>query len=216
MLEKIENIVPGSDYQKSSGNKEKSGYKRSLSNPYSSVSDSISLSPAILFLSSINWELKHLRIDKDKLNIVFTFDNIEFSSDLMINEIVSFVKIDYLIKYPANSQINTNYVTSKLSSSVMYSIMDGSPIKYQMFYLTKFCISVIEAYGYNSGLSIDSIQVQDIYSSIGHNMKLEFAYLNKCLINFLEKYLSFKINSGNEYDPNKSELNLKYIQLNKM
>jgi hypothetical protein len=216
MLDKIENIVPGSDYQKSSGNQEKSGYKRFLSNSYSSVSDSISLSPAILFLSSINWELKHLRIDKDKLNIAFTFDNIEFSSDLMISEIVSIEKIDYLVKYPANSQINTNYITLKLSSSVMHSITDSSPIKYQMLYLTKFCMSVIEAYGYNSGLSIDSIQVQDIYSEFEYEMKSEFAYLDKCLINFLEKYLTLKISSGNEYDPNKSELKLKYIQLNKM
>jgi hypothetical protein len=216
MLDKIENIVPGSDYQKSSGNKEKSGYKRSLSNSYSSFSDSISLSPAILFLSNINWELKHLRIDKDKLNIVFIFDNIEFSSDLMISEIVSIVKIDYLIKYPSNPAINTNYITLKLSSSVVNSIMDGSSINYQMLYLTKFCISVIEAYSYKSGLSIDSIQVQDIYSEFEYEMKSEFAYLDRCLINFLEKYLSLKNISGNEYEQNKSELILKYVQLNKM
>ena len=128
MLDKIENIAPGSDYQKSSGNKEKSGYKRSLCNSYSSFSDSISLSPAILFLSSINWELKHLRIDKDKLYIVFIFDNIEFSSDFMISEIVSIMKIDYLIKYPVNSPINTNSITLKLSSYVMPSIIDGGPM----------------------------------------------------------------------------------------
>ena len=85
-----------------------------------------------------------------------------------------------------------------------------------MLYLTKFCTSVIEAYSYNSGLSIDSIQVQDIYSQLEYEMKSEFAYLDRCLIIFLEKYLSLKNISGNEYDQNKSELKLKYIQLNKM
>jgi len=216
MLEKIENIAQGSDYQKSSGNNTKSGYKRSLSSSYSSVNDSILLSPAILFLSSINWKLKHLHIEKDKLSIVFTFDNFDFSSALTIGEIPSIEKIDYLVKYPSDHQINASYLTINFSSYITQSIIDSSQTKHQLLDLTKFCISVIEAYSYNSGLVIDSIQIQDIYVRLEYDIKSEFAYLNKCLINFLEKYLSLKINPDKESEPAKSELKFKNIQLNKM
>ena len=216
MLDKIENIAPGSDYKQSSDNNKKSGYKRSLSNSYYSVSDSISLSPAILFLSSINWKLKHLQIEKDKLNIVFTYDNFEFSSSLTIGEIPSIEKIDYTIKYPADPQTNTNYITINLSSPIIQNFIDCNHIKYQLLYLTKFCISVIRAFGYNSGLSIDSIQVQDIYVGFEFDIKSEFAYLNKCMLNFLEKYLSLKINPDIKPESIKSEFKFKYLQLNKM
>jgi hypothetical protein len=216
MLEKIENIAQGSDYQKSSGTDKKLGNKRSLSNSYSSVNDSISLSPAILFLSSINWKLKYLHIEKDKLTIVFIFDNFEFSAILTLSEIPSLEKIDYTVKYPADPQTNANNLTINLSSYIFHSFIDGSPTKHQLLDLTKFCISVMEAYRYNSGLSIDSIQIQDIYVRLKYEIKSEFAYLNKCLINFLEKYLSLKTNPEKESEPAKSELDFKYIQLNKM
>jgi len=216
MLEKIENIAQGSDYQKSSGTDKKFGNKRSLSNSYSSVNDSISLSPAILFLSSINWKLKYLHIEKDKLTIVFIFDNFEFSAILTLSEIPSLEKIEYTVKYPADHQTNANNLTINLSSYIFHSIIDGSPINHQLLDLTKFCISVMEAYRYNSGLSIDSIQIQDIYVGLEYEIKSEFAYLNKCLINFLEKYLSLKINPDKEKEPIKSKLKLNNLQLNNM
>jgi len=216
MLEKIENIAPGSDYKQASGNSKKSGYKRLPSNSYSSVNDSISLSPAILFISSVNWKLKQLHIEKDKLHIVFTFDNFEFSSILTLGEIPSIEKIDYIVKYPADPQTKTNYLTINLSSPIIQNIFDGNHIKYQLLYLTKFCISVIRAYSNNSGLSVDSFQVQDIYVGLEFDIRSEFAYLNKCLINFLEKYLSLKINPDKEKEPIKSKLKLNNLQLNNM
>jgi hypothetical protein len=216
MLEKIENIAQGSDYQQSSGTEKKFGNKRSPSNSHSSVNDSISLSPAIFFLSSINWKLKYLHIEKDKLTIIFIFDNFEFSSILTTSEIHSLEKIDYTVKYSADPQTNANNLTINFSSTISPGIIEGSSIKLQLIDLTKFCISVIEAYRYNSGLSIDSIQIQDIYFGLEYEIKSEFSYLNKQLINFLEKYLSLKINPDKESKPAKSELKLKFIQLNKM
>jgi hypothetical protein len=215
MLDKIENIAPGNDYQKSSGNNAKSGYKRSLNSSYSSVNDSISLSPAILYLSSVNWKLKHLQLDKDKLNIVFTFDNIEFSSSLAIGEILSVEKIDYIVKYPADPPANTNYLTINLTSPIMKNSIDGSHIKSQLLYLTKFCISAINAFGYNSGLLMESIQVQELFAGLEKEIRSEFFYLNKCLINFMEKYLSLKINPEKEMEATKSEIKFKNMQLNK-
>ena len=75
MLEKITNISAGSDYKNATS---KTGrYNRTsqfINALNSSMTDSISLSPAVSYLNSLNWKLK--KINKVKENLIVIFSSI--------------------------------------------------------------------------------------------------------------------------------------------
>ncbi|MEW6653534.1 MAG: hypothetical protein AB1394_08710, partial [Bacteroidota bacterium] len=99
MLERILNISAGSDYKNSTS---KSGnYQRTsqfLTTLQSSLSDSISLSPATVFLSSVHWRLKKLSSEKEKYIIAFEFDEFEFTAYLGQPDILITQSIEYEVK----------------------------------------------------------------------------------------------------------------------
>lgn len=215
MLEKIVNISAGSDYKQSS----KPGRQSAVSsyiNSYHAVSnDSISLSPATAFLSGIGWKLKKIQNEKEKLRIVFSFDDLEFSALINPIELIQIQRIEYEIKYSASSYTGIFNVNIKVEAPVNPEEPENIQVKLQLPELKKFLSSIISSFGFKADVSSSTYEVQKYFLEMEHELQREFNYINKGLINFLEKYLSVKINFKQEDKITGHMLELKLLQITK-
>lgn len=213
MLEKIVNISAGSDYKQSSKPGARSKASRYLSEYHQVGNDSISLSPATAFLSVIGWKLKKIQIDKEKIHIGFSFDNLDFSTVINPGELFQLQRIDYLIKYSLDSFTGMVEVNLKISSPLVSENSKSIQVKLHLTELKKFFNSIILSSGHKPLVSSDSYEVQNIFSEMEHLLQSEFHYINKSLIGFLEKFLSIKINTKHEKVILNNKLALNFLQI---
>jgi hypothetical protein len=215
MLEKIVNISAGTDYKQSS----KPGRQSSVSNYISSYhavsNDSISLSPATAFLSGIGWKLKKIQNEKEKLHIVFSFDDFDFSIAIIPGEIAQLQRIDYEIKYSFNSYTGIVNMNIKVASPLNIEGSESIQVKLHLPELKKFFSSIISSFGFRTDVSSSTYEVQKYFLEMENALQPEFSYINKGLINFLEKYLSLKFNLKHENVIAGHMLELKLLQINK-
>lgn len=213
MLEKIVNISAGSDYKQSSKPGARAKVSRYLSEYHQVCNDSISLSPATAFLSILGWKLKKIQIEKEKIHIGFSFDNIDFSTALNPSEISLLSQIDYHIEHSIESPTGIFELNIKISSPVAAEITENIQVKNHLFEVKKFFDSIISFPGSKALLSSDSYDVQQIFSEMEYGLQSEFLYVNRGLINFLEKFLSIKINMLNSRATCNAKLTLKFLQI---
>jgi len=216
MLERILNISAGSDYKNSTS---KSGnYHRTsqfLSTLQSSMSDSISLSPATAFLSSVHWRLKKLNNEKEKFDITFDFDEFEFTAHIGQPDIL----FTHNIEYDVRKRIE--YFASVYEANLNFM----SPIKEQsercgdrinMPELNTFIMELLELEELSYNLNSENTDVRQLFNKRSYSLSTEFNYLNSCLITFIEKYLSIKYNfTAGALNQNENML-LRKVQINKL
>lgn len=213
MLEKIVNISAGSDYKQSSKPSSHSKVSRYLSEYHPAGNDSISLSPATAFLSVIGWKLKKIQIDKEKINISFSFDNIDFSTALNPGELFQLQKIDYIVKYCFDSLTGMVEMNIKLASPLIIENSESIQVKVHLTQLKQFFDSIISSSIYKSNVSSDTFEVAQIFTDMQQDLQKEFNYINRSLINFLEKFLSIKINTKNDSAILSRKLELNFLQI---
>jgi len=194
MLERIINITPGTDYKNSAS---KSGhYQRSaafLSTLQSTLSDSISLSPATAFLSSVHWRLKKLSKEKEKYVIAFEFDGFDFTAHVDQPEILVSHSLEYEIRKKVEQLTSRYEAYVQLITSVSDKReMPGS--RTELPVLSSLLEDFIEMEELSYNLNADTIEVKKKFSQRKDLLIQEFNYLNSCLVVFLEKYLSIKYN----------------------
>lgn len=215
MLEKIVNISAGSDYKQSSKSGSYSKVSRYLSDYHPSGNDSISLSPATSYLSVIGWKLKKILIDKEKIHIGFSFDNFDFSTAINPNDISQMHRIDYTIKYSLDTYTGMVDLNIKISSVLVSEKQENIQVKLHLPQLKKFLESVFSSSGYNSALSSENFEVQQVFTSMENELNREFNYVNGRLISFLEKFLTIKINLNQERTNFSNKLELDFLQIKK-
>ncbi|MCX6169952.1 MAG: hypothetical protein NTX65_11460 [Ignavibacteriales bacterium] len=215
MLEKIVNISAGSDYKQSSKPGKQSAVSNYINSYHAVSNDSISLSPATAFLSGIGWKLKKIQNEKEKLHIVFSFDDFDFSTVINPAEIIQIPRIEYEIKYSISSYTGVVNMTIKVASPLNLEGSESLQIKLHLNELNKFFGSIISTFGFRSDVSSNTYEVQKYFLEMESALQMEFNYLNKGLINFLEKYLSCKINLKNDESNTRHMLELKLLQINK-
>jgi hypothetical protein len=197
MLEKIENIKPGSDYRHSNTPNKSAQASRYLNSIHSSSSDSFSLSPATVFLSSVHWQLKNFHNENEKLTISFSFDEFDFSIIILIGEISLMTNLDYEIKRKFETTRNNVEVSTKISSPLYKDQNHNIEIKNSLPVLQNMYNSFLTLSESSGSIGADDYFVRKIFLDLEAGLLGELMYVNKCLLNFLEKYLSLKFNLKN-------------------
>ncbi|MHB9041919.1 MAG: hypothetical protein ACYC4T_14795 [Melioribacteraceae bacterium] len=215
MLEKIVNISAGSDYKQSSRPGKQSAVSNYISSYHAVNNDSISLSPATSFLSGIGWKLKKIQNEKEKLRIVFSFDDFDFSTAIIPGEIIQLQRINYEIKYSLISYNGIVNMNVEISSPLNLEGSESIQVKLHLPELKKFFGSIISSFGSKTDVSSNNYEVQKLFVEMENALQREFNYINKGLINFLEKYLSLKISLKHEDVISGRMLELKLLQINK-
>lgn len=215
MLEKIVNISAGSDYKQSSKSGARSKVSHYISEYHQVGNDSISLSPATAFLSVIGWKLNKIQIDKEKINIGFSFDNLDFFTTVNPNELFQLQKIDYTINSSHDFFAGIAEVNIQISSPLDSDNSESTQVKLFLTELKKFISAVATSCGYKSLVSSDTYEVQNIFSEMEHLLQSEFHYINKSLVGFLEKFLSAKINIKHDNVMQNHKLKLNSLQIKK-
>ncbi len=212
MLEKIINITPGSDFKNSSRPSKYSKTSQFMHAFQTSIGDSVSLSPATSYLSSINWRLKKFVNEKDKITITFEFDSIEFTVNINQNDLLSITSFEYDVKkifelfssrYEFLARVNSHY-SNQNSSGKLITLPT----------LNQFIKDVADLASFMDTVTIDNQEVQKIIFKIEDALKSEFNYLDRCLITFFQKYLSLKINHQSLANTGSTPL-LKKVQVTK-
>lgn len=197
MLEKIVNIKPGSDYRHSSSPNKGAQAARYLNTFHSTSSDSFSLSPATVFLSSIHWQLKNFHNENEKLSISFLFDDFEFSISILIGEISVINHFEYEIKRKYASIIKNVEVLAKISSPLNKEQNHNLQVKQNLPVLRNLFESFLSINDSGGSISADDYFARKSFLDTENDLNEEFKYVDICLLNFLEKYLSLKFNSKN-------------------
>lgn len=195
MLERIVNIAPGSDFQKSSAKTAR--YNRSaqfLHTLNTSMNDSISLSPATSFLSSVHWRLKKFVNEKEKTLVVFEFDGFEFTAALNQSGMITSLSVEYEIKKAINKLPFVYNFKLWLESKNIIRLNEKFDVLTQLPYLNAFANQLVNLNDYSLNISVDKTDVREAFNEIEKSLNVEFDYLNGCLIGFLEKYLSLNFN----------------------
>jgi len=215
MLEKIVNISAGSDYKQSSRPGKQSAVSNYISSYHAVSNDSISLSPATSFLSGIGWKLKKIQNEKEKLRIVFSFDDFDFSTAIIPGEIIQLRRIDYEIKYSTVSYTGVVNMNVEISSPLNLEGAESIQVKLHLPELKSFFGTILSSFSFKTDVSSSDYEVQKLFVEMENVLQTEFNYINKGLINFLEKYLSLKISFKNDDVVSRHMLELKLLQINK-
>jgi hypothetical protein len=217
MLERIINITPGSDYKQSSrpSSRQVNAY-RHLGSFTAPSNDSFLLSPATAFLASINWKLKKVVSENEKLKIVFSFDDFEFSTSFFIVELSQNQKIEYDISHLYESYFGKYDINTKVSAPITKENTESMQIKTRLISLSDFIKSVFKE-GVNSNVNwAENYEVQKTFSHMEKQLQSEFDYINECLLNFLEKFLTMKLNMKIENSNARDIIALKFLQIKKI
>lgn len=215
MLERIVNIAPGSDYQKSSA--KSSTYSRSghfLNSLNSSMNDSISLSPATAYLSSVKWKLKQLKKEREKVILSFEFDDFDFTA------ILEQTGITKSIEYEVKRTINKIPYIYKANIGIESSNLKKQKEKFEMLthlpILNSFFEELVRLSDYATNISADNARAKEAFFEKERDLISEFEYVNGCVLAFLEKYLTMNLIVAEKKDFTNDELLLKKIQITRL
>jgi len=213
MLERIINISAGSDYKNSSKPNRYSKSSQYLSTFSSALSDSISLSPATAFLSTINWRLKRLTKNENKIVINFEFDGFDFTAYINHNE----YQIQNNFEYDINKFFEKSAGKFEVQTLILcphnFKNRDKLDPKFHLTVLSEMIYQLIDL-NYNSySISVNNIEVNKIFADAEYALRQEFNYINGCLLNFLEKYLTVKVDVINDNQKHDNVLIMKKIHI---
>lgn len=217
MLERIVNIAPGSDYKNASGKTNR--YHRTsqfLSELHSSVNDSISLSPATAFLSSVNWKLKKFQNEKEKYVITFDFDDFEFTAHIGQPDLVVTHSMEYHVKKIMERVTSRFMISVHFNTPHFAKLNDHIEVKTNLPYLTGFVNELVDLNDLSYLVKADSTEVKKIFFEKEESIRSEFDYLNNCMVSFLEKYLSMRYYSDLKSNGTDEMLSLIRVQVEKV
>lgn len=214
MLEKITNISAGSDYKNATS---KTGrYNRTsqfINALSSSMTDSISLSPAVSYLNSLNWKLKKINKFKEELVITFEFDGFEFTANIGYPETALNNHVEYLIKKNIDKVSNRIEININLETPPYNSELQKNLNNVDLFYLNLFINDLIELYEKVYELNESNYEVIKLFNSLEKNLKQEFNLINENLFHFIEKYLSIKLRLISNAEPVEDKILLRRVQI---
>ncbi len=124
MLNKIVNITSNQGYKNPKENTHSSPKNSLRENTASGMGDKIELSPALIYLKKLEWNLKEVKVTEDKYFISFDYQNFEFNAGFNLAQINSKSYINYKIKLlsPSPFEADKMYYNSKLRIELNLSI----------------------------------------------------------------------------------------------
>lgn len=214
MLEKITNISAGSDYKNATS---KTGrYNRAsqfINVLNSSMTDSISLSPAVSYLNSLNWKLKRINKIKENLVVIFEYDGYEFTANVGYAETALNNHIDYLIKKFIEKFSNRVEINISIETPPLNKELQLKENEVNLFYLNLFVDDLLTLNEKVYELNENNYEVMKLFNSRERNLKYEFNVINENLFHFIEKYLSIKLRAISNAEPVEDKILLRRVQL---
>jgi DNA primase large subunit len=207
MLNKIDNISPGSEYSKAS---RPSGSSGSLASAYvrqSYVHDSVNISPALQFLNQVRWRLKEFKhVAKEKLFLDFILSDIEFQTTIDLDSIE---RADYL-SYHITKQGNETNLNSKIISDLSVKIenihYDEGALLLNLSALNVFYQRIFKQRIYRELTQNDKYVIDELVNGISAGMQDEFEHLNNQLFIFLDKLEGIRVDKKGRKDFNQTEI----------
>jgi hypothetical protein len=207
MLNKIDNISPGSEYSKAS---RPLGFSANLASAYvrqSFIHDSVNISPALQFLNLVHWRLKEFKhIAKEKLFLNFILSDIEFQTTIDLVSIEGADDINYhIIKEGKESDFNNNIV-SNLSVKIQNVQYDKEEVLINLSALNVFFQRFFNQRIYRELTQSDKYIIDELMSGISTGVNEELKYVNNHLFIFLEKLEDIRIDKKDRKNINQSEI----------
>lgn len=211
MLEKVVNISPGTDYRKSSGNPKY--YKKLGPHGYTKLSsgnDYLSISPATSLLASLGWKLKKLNKNSEKLHLVFEVDGFEFETSVLPNELNHNPAVDYKVEKNFHGYMTEIFVTVSLKAPIGNKFVPGGRKKLETLsnFFEQFNVPGIA----KPNTITNKVTIDSFLSDYQKLLAEEFEYINACLIQFLEKYISVEVSFHNN-EKNEGAVVIKSIEI---
>lgn len=216
MLGRITNISAGSDYKNSAS---KSGaYNRTsqfIHTLSASMSDSISLSPAVTFLNSLNWKLKKISKEKEHLIIVFEFNGYEFTANIGYPELALNNNVDYIVKRNFENISNRLVLNINITTPPLNYELESELNSVDLFHFDSFVKDIINLYEKVYELNEENYEVVKLFKAREKILKKEFETINENLFHFIEKYLSIKLKVITNAEPVDNIIKLRRVQIMK-
>ncbi len=196
MLAKILNITPNSGFKNSSKSPELMKYIRGNSSALFSVNDSVNFSPAIQFLTRIEWQLKELsKTVNEKLLLTFCISDLEFRViiDLATVSRISFITYEIQRTKTGNTNEKVLLVLTSILSELTY---EENEVLIRLNTLNKLFdrFEQLKLTDELSGVDISTLGY--ISDDLTPYLQTEFDYINKLLLVFIEKLTGKKTFGG--------------------
>ena len=188
MLNKIDNISPGSEYSKAN---RPSGFSGNLATAYvrqSYVHDSVNISPALQFLNLVRWRLKQFKHKaKEKLFLNFILSDIEFQTTIDLVTIENADEVNYHMIKEGNESNFGSQIISEMSVKIENVHYDKEPELINLSALNVFYQRIFNQRIYRELTQGDKYILDELVNGISAGIREEFGYLNNQLFIFLEK-----------------------------
>ena len=178
------------------------------------MNDSISLSPATAYLSSVRWKLKKLNKEREKVVLAFEFDEFDFVATLEQSGAAN--SIEYEVKKTINNIPYIYQAVVGIGSSKLKKQKEKFEVITHLPVLNSFFEELVRLSDYSVNISADNAQAKDAFFNKEKELKPEFEYVNGCVIAFIEKYLSMNLNLVENKDEMNNNILLKKIQISRL
>lgn len=196
MLEKIIHIAPGSEFRNSTKSPELLRYIKGDKSHIFNINDSVNFSPAIQFLTRIEWQLKELsKTINENLIVSFCIAELEFRVviDLSILNKLSFITYEIQRSRSESGNEKTLIVLTSILGDILY---DEPTVFLQLNALNKL-FDRFEKLNITDELNGSDIETMSyLVEDLSIQLQTEFEYINKFLLVFIEKLTDRKINDG--------------------
>ncbi|MGE5797708.1 MAG: hypothetical protein ACM34N_13060 [Ignavibacteria bacterium] len=125
MLNKIVNITSNPGYKNPKEKTPSSPKNLFKENTSSDTGDKIELSPALIYLKKLEWNLKEVKVSEDKYFISFDYQNFEFNAGFNLAQINSNSYINYKIKFLSPSPLEDGIMYDHLKFKIEVNLSIG-------------------------------------------------------------------------------------------
>ncbi len=188
MLNRIRNIEPGSDYRKAGKFKGFGDSDKIIGHTQFSISDSKDLSPALEFLSKINWKLINLKFESKKnISLTLKFANYEISTVIDLLELSNLENFVYDISTQSFFDGKSRAYLAKFKSNITHAagITDLSNADltsldtlFERYRSLRFDTELKQS---------DKLFINNLLTDIQKELEELFDYINKIFLTFISK-----------------------------
>lgn len=200
MLDRIINIKTELNY-KSSGQSGSPGRQKGFFTGKVSANDSISFSPAVHYLSRINWRLKDISYNgKDKIKLIFYVAEFEFNAEIDLLRFYSENRQFFdIVKDLSGSAANQKVILTVSVTKQDYQLRDDIQVMELNGLRTLFKrITFLEIK--NEINKHDSIALKNLMDEISFNIIKEFEYINTAFFTLVEKLVPGNNLQGHKFE----------------
>ncbi len=195
MLEKILNINPNGSYKgkKKPGSRGEFSLHNNVPEKHS-IKDTISFSPAALFLAHINWELKEIQYpNSEHVLLKFIIEGIEFFVEINLNELYSNIMQQFSILNTHRSKVKEKAVLIKLSVAKDKITVFENPMRFEIPFINQLYDRILDLDLQSALTEEDGLMMKNLTYGIKYQLLEEFQKILHGIYTFLDKLGKFNL-----------------------